>query len=215
MATPVPVSSVNALARLAELGVARKVATPVPRPARLAVGKPVVLVKVPEVGVPRIGVVKVGDVANTRSPEPVSSVTAEARFALEGVARKVATPVPRPARFAAGNPVVLVSVPDVGVPNMGVVNVGDVANTAKPVPVSSVTAAAKLALDGVVKNVATPVPRFARLATGYPVALVSTPDVGVPRIGVTNVGEVEKTSLSVPVSSEITPASVALVVAAN
>ena len=40
-------------------------------------------------------VVKVGVVPNTSAPEPVSSVTAAARLALDGVPRKVATPVPR------------------------------------------------------------------------------------------------------------------------
>ena len=34
--------------------------------------------RLPEVGVPSTGVTKVGDVANTRAPEPVSSVTAAA-----------------------------------------------------------------------------------------------------------------------------------------
>jgi hypothetical protein len=51
-------------------------------------------VSVPEVGVPRIGVTSVGVFAKTNAPVPVSSVTAEARLALEGVARNVATPVP-------------------------------------------------------------------------------------------------------------------------
>jgi hypothetical protein len=45
---------------------------------------------------PSVGVVKVGEVAKTNAPDPVSSVTAEARFALDGVARNVATPVPSP-----------------------------------------------------------------------------------------------------------------------
>ena len=41
-----------------------------------------------------------------------------------------------PAKLAAGNPVVLVNVPDVGVPNIGVTNVGDVAKaTTVPLPV--------------------------------------------------------------------------------
>mgnify|MGYP001605857210 CR=1 FL=1 len=35
-------------------------------------GKPVALVKVPEVGVPKIGVTKVGLVAKTSAPDPVS-----------------------------------------------------------------------------------------------------------------------------------------------
>ena len=36
-----------------------------------------------------------GDVANTRAPEPVSSLTAVARFALEGVPNQSATPAPK------------------------------------------------------------------------------------------------------------------------
>jgi len=58
--------------------------------------KPVILLKDVPVATPRLGVISVGLVANTRAPEPVSSVTAAARFAEEGVARNVATPVPRP-----------------------------------------------------------------------------------------------------------------------
>jgi hypothetical protein len=57
---------------------------------------PVRLVITPDVGVPSNGLTKVGEVANTAAPEPVSSVKALAKFALEGVARKVATPVPNP-----------------------------------------------------------------------------------------------------------------------
>ena len=38
---------------------------------------------------------RVGLVANTNDPDPVSSVTAAAKFALEGVPKNVATPVPR------------------------------------------------------------------------------------------------------------------------
>jgi len=38
---------------------------------------------VPLVGVPRTGVTKVGDVANTKEPEPVSSVTAAAMGAMQ------------------------------------------------------------------------------------------------------------------------------------
>ena len=53
------------------------------------------LLKTPLVGVPSKGVVSVGDVANTNRPDPVSSVTAEAKFAEEGVPRNVATPAPR------------------------------------------------------------------------------------------------------------------------
>ena len=41
-------------------------------------------------------VTNVGLVAKTKAPEPVSSVTAAAKLALEGVANHVATPVPKP-----------------------------------------------------------------------------------------------------------------------
>jgi hypothetical protein len=50
---------------------------------------------VPLEGVPSTGVTSVGDVANTNAPDPVSSVTAEAKFAEEGVPKNVATPAPR------------------------------------------------------------------------------------------------------------------------
>ena len=90
------------------------------------------------VAAPRTGVVKVGLVAKTKRPEPVSSVTAEARLALDGVAKKVATPVPNPLTpVEIGNPVALVSVPEVGVPKIGVTKVGLVAKTEAPLPVSS------------------------------------------------------------------------------
>ena len=136
---PLPVSPVTADARLALDGVARNVATPVPRPLTpVEIGKPVQLVSVPLVGVPSKGVTNVGEVSNTRPPLPVSPVTAEARFALDGVAKKVATPVPRPdTPVEMGRPVQLVNVPLVGVPKRGVVSVGDVAKTRSPEPVSS------------------------------------------------------------------------------
>jgi hypothetical protein len=89
--------------------------------------------------------------------------------------------------------------PLVTVPNKGVTNVGLVANTAEPVPVSSVSAARKLALEGVPKKVAIPEPKLVMpvppLATGKvpvtpvvkgkPVQDVSVPEVGVPKVGVT------------------------------
>jgi hypothetical protein len=134
---PLPVSSVTAEIRLADDGVAKKVATPAPRPdTPVLIGRPVALVKVPLVGVPRIGVTRVGDVANTNAPDPVSSVIAEAKFALDGVAKRVATPAPNPLTpVEIGKPVALVSVADVGVPNTGVTSVGLVDNTLFPEPV--------------------------------------------------------------------------------
>jgi hypothetical protein len=60
----------------------------------------------------------VGNVAKTKEPEPVSSVTADAKLALVGVARNVATPVPKPLTpVDIGSPVAFVSVAEAGVPN--------------------------------------------------------------------------------------------------
>lgn len=68
-----------------------------------------------------------GESENTTLPLPVSSVIADARFADDGVARNVATPVPRPLTpVLIGSPVQFVSVPDVGVPKTGVTIVNDV-----------------------------------------------------------------------------------------
>jgi len=107
-----------------------------------------------------VAVVSVGLVAKTASPLPVSSVRHEARFALDGVARKVPTFVPSPLTpVEIGSPVQLVSVPLEGVPRIGVTSVGLVAKTFAPVPVSSVRHEARLALDGVARNAATLVPR--------------------------------------------------------
>lgn len=103
--------------------------------------------------------------------------------------RSVIVPVPKvmvPEKFAAA----AVIVP---------VNVGEPANTAAPVPVSSVSAAARFALDGVARNVATPVPSpLMPVATGRPVAFVSVTEVGVPRTGVVNVGDVVRANVPVP-----------------
>lgn len=88
----------------------------------------------------------------------------------------------------------------VAAPNVGVINVGDVPNTNAPVPVSPVTAAAKLALVGVARNVATLVPKpLMPDATGNPVQFVRVPDVGVPSAGVTKDGDVEPVKLPDPV----------------
>jgi hypothetical protein len=151
------------------------------------------VLKLPDVGVPNIGVTNVGEVANTLAPVPVSSVRAAAKFAELGVARKVATPVPRPdTPVEIGRPVAFVKVALVGVPRIGVTRVGLVDNTLLPDPV----------------EVVTPVPPFRTgsvpvtpVVKGKPVAFVSVTDVGVPNIGVTNVGEVANTLAPLPVSS--------------
>lgn len=90
-----------------------------------SVGK-VQFVNVPEAGVPKAGVTSVGLLANTKAPEPVSSETADAKLAEEGVAKNVATPEPRPdTPVAIGRPVAFVNVPDAGVPKAGVTIVGE------------------------------------------------------------------------------------------
>jgi hypothetical protein len=164
-------------------------------------GRPVALVRTPEAGVPKAGVTRVGEVANTRAPLPVSSVTAAARFTEDGVARNVATFVPKPETpVLIGRPVALVRTPEEGVPKAGVTRVGEVANTRAPLPVSSVTAAARFSEDGVPKNVATFVPKpETPVLIGRPVALVRTPEVGVPKAGVIRVGELLRTLLPLPV----------------
>jgi len=85
----------------------------------------VTLLIVVALATPRVGVTNVGLVVNATVLLPLSSVRADARLALEGVAKNVATPVPSPETpVEIGRPVQLVSVPDAGVPRAGVVSVG-------------------------------------------------------------------------------------------
>ena len=105
-AAPDPVSSVNAVASCDDVNEPRTAAFPtdVTWPVKLALvvtlpavklaAVPDTLVMIPEAGVPNAGVTNVGLVANTNAPEPVSSVTAAARFAELGVAKNVATFAP-------------------------------------------------------------------------------------------------------------------------
>lgn len=102
-------------------------------------------VKVNEVPVaaPITGVTKVGVLANTKAPVPVSSVTALIKFALVGVAKNDAIPVPKPLTpVAIGKPVALVKVALDGVPKFGVVKIGLVnvlfVNVSVPASVASV-----------------------------------------------------------------------------
>ncbi len=169
------------------------------------------------VATPNTGVTRVGVLANTLAPLPVSSVKANAKLADEGVAKNAATLAAKPdTPVEIGRPVQLVRVPEPGVPNTGVMKVGVLLKTKRPDPVSSVTAVAKLAEDGVAKNVATPVAKpETPLEIGRPVQLVRVPEPGVPNTGDMKVGVLLKTTRPVPVSSEITPANCAEVVAAN
>jgi hypothetical protein len=90
-----------------------------------------------------------------------------------------------------------------------VTKVGEVANTNAPVPVSPVTAAAKLADEGVAKNVPTAVPNPEMpVLTGREVQLDKSPEAGIPRIGVVNVGDVRVLFVRVSVVARPTRVSV-------
>jgi hypothetical protein len=130
-----------------------------------------------------VGVTRVGEVPKTKAPLPVSPVTAEAKLAEEGVARKVATPDPSPEiPVETGKPVALVNVTELGVPKSGVIRVGELAKTKAPLPVSPVTADARLAEEGVARKVATPDPRpDIPVETGRFVALARLRELGVPK----------------------------------
>jgi len=78
----------------------------------------------------------------------------------------------------------------VAAPIVGVVNVGDVDKTTEPEPVDDVTP---------VPPLPTPSVPVTPVVSGSPVALVNVIADGVPRFGVTNVGEMESTLLPVPV----------------
>jgi hypothetical protein len=117
-----------------------KLALVVTLPAVRPEAVPVMFVPTKADGVPKAGVTRVGLLANTKAPDPVSSDTAEARLADDGVPKKVATPVPKPLTpVEIGNPVAFVKVPEAGVPNAGVTSVGEFDNTTMPVPVEVVT----------------------------------------------------------------------------
>jgi len=244
---------VTADAKLADEGVAKKVATLAAKPETpVEIGRPVQLVRVPEDGVPKAGVTRVGEVANTKAPLPVSSditpsnsedvvaantlsllpvvvkVPAVGKVTLEAAVVVSVKPKPptvvrvdpsasaKVAAVAGAVNATLLILVAVATPNTGVTRVGVLANTLAPVPVSSVSAAAKLADEGVAKNAAT----FAAkpdtpVEIGRPVQLVRVPDVGVPNNGVVRVGEVANTKSPDPVSSDITPANSEEEVAAN
>ena len=109
-----------------------------------------------------------------------------------------------------GRPVALVRTPLVGVPRRGVTSVGLVANTADPVPVSSVRAPKRLAELNDPNDAAFPtevtapvklalvVTLLAVNAVAVPVMFVPTNALGVPSAGVTSVGLVSITKV-VPV----------------
>ena len=106
---------------------------------------------------------------------------------------------------AVAVPVMFVPTNADGVPSAGVTKVGDVANTAEPVPVSSVNAVAKFAEVNEPRDAAFPtVTLLAVKAVAVPVMFVPTNADGVPSAGVTNVGLFDNTTFVVPVE-EVTP----------
>jgi hypothetical protein len=148
--------------------------------------------------VPRAGVTNVGDVAKTSAPEPVSSDTAAAicaevavnvlldKFIVLLVSVSVVA-LPTKVSVEVGN----VNVPVLTIELItGVTSVGDVDKTTFPEPVEVVTPVPPLATDKVPVVPAT---------IGSPVQLVKVPELGVPRTGVTSVGEVESTTFPEPV----------------
>jgi hypothetical protein len=127
------------------------------------------------------GVARVGVVPNTNAPLPVSSVTAVMRLEDDGVAKKVATPVPSPETpVEIGSPVALVNVPDEGVPRgppLTRMLEPSIETTPAETRASVVSEALPSSRD--------PTPRAVLVeetnpAIGSPVALVNVPDEGVP-----------------------------------
>lgn len=174
------------------------------------------------------GVVRLGLVPNTSAPDPVSSVTAAARFALEGVPRNVRIPVPvvvvegaPPApppiirAFAARTPElasVLAAlkygsppeVPPVSpVPPLATGNVPVTSLARSTLP--AVKAEVPFPFKTPVRVVAPLPPRVTGSvlivppSIGRPVALVRVSELGVPKFGVVRVGDVARTLLPVPV----------------
>lgn len=181
---PLPVSFVTAAAKLALVGVPRKVAMPAARPVTpVEIGNPVALVSTPAEGVPMSGVTKDGEVANTKDPDPVSLVTAEARFALVGVPRNVAIPVASPLTpVLIGNPVAFVNTPAEGVPRFGVTSTTASGIVRVHVPVLvilQVPLAVILLTVPAITTLLTPPPPPLESSVHVPFTQVYTPPLGV------------------------------------
>lgn len=164
--------------------------------------------RLPDAGVPSAGVVRVGlvsvllvsvsvdDSVTMGELVPlllISSARCEAELAhkTSAPARVPVGVVPSPKHsipalpaahtLAAGGELPVEILVADATPNVGVTKVGLVLKTFNPVPVEVVRAAAKFALDGVARNVATPVAKpLTPVLIGRPVALVSVPLDGVP-----------------------------------
>lgn len=159
-------------------------------------GSPVQLVSVPLVGVPRIGVTNVGVLANTRAPEPVSSLITplSCKDVVEANCARL--------------PDVRASPPPGRLCHVAVVEL--VAMRAWPV-VGAVAAEVLTVVVAFLRPLAAPAVKPAAV----PVMFVPTNADGVPRSGVMSTGDDANTSAPLPVSSEMTPLSCSDVVLAN
>jgi len=213
---PDPVEVVATAAnKLALVGAASHVATPVPKPLiPVETGNPVALVKVSVLGTPKFGVTSTGEVENTNELVPVEVVaTALNKFALVGAASHAATPAPNPVRpVDTGNPVALVNVIALGTPQFGVTSTGLFEKTTLLVPVFVVRQENRFALEGVPKKVAIPAPSpETPVEIGKFVQLTNDPALGTPISGVTKSGLEAKTNAPTPVASVTAASRLALV----
>ena len=223
-AAPLPVSSVNAAAKLADVNDPKEVALPteVTMPVRLALVVTVPAVKLAAVpvmfvptradGVPKAGVTSVGLFDSTLLPVPVEAVTPVPPLATGSV------PVTCVVRLTFDNaPPSVKSPEEVTVPDREMPLTVPVPPTEVTVPtpgagalmvwLGHVPVIVMLAPD-TRAGVAVPEPPRATgkmpvvpPSIGSPVALVNVPLVGVPKMGVTRVGLVAKTAAPLPVSS--------------
>jgi hypothetical protein len=117
-AAPLPVSSVKAEAKFAEVEVPRKVATPVASPETpVEIGNPVALVNVPEAGVPSAPPftrILLPSIETTPALTLARVVSEALPSSIEPTPRAVEVEEVRP---AIGRPVALVKVPEEGVPS--------------------------------------------------------------------------------------------------
>lgn len=139
----------------------------------------------------------IGFTLKTASPDPVSSVNADARFALLGVARKVDTLVPNPdTPVEIGSPVQLVNVPELGVPNAPPEKI-----TVPPAPNATELASVpvKVSVLLAVSVFPSAIVSVEPVAGAVSVTLLTVVAVATPSVGVVNDGLVARaTTVPVP-----------------
>lgn len=196
---------------------------------------PEILVPTKALGVPKEGVTKVGDEDNTTAPLPVTVpavLPAVATLRAEEMWLPAVVPVaPVVAMLVPSAPAVVVISPVRAGKALAGKAVTGVVGTAPDVPVTYIWPAVVPALKPPPAAAHVPSPRqnvladalvpLFKLATGkLPVAwftgifvrLLALPEVGVPKIGLTKVGEVAKTTLPLPVveAAETVPVPLAV-----